>query len=302
MGQEEIAIKFNMDGLIDLFALCGPSGQGHETAFPDLVAAVLVIGSDRIRLRYSDPDGPQLVGTGSFGSRSLISHGGALTVGAREVVKKGLDLAAKQMEVAASDVEFEDGHYRVRGTDVKISFEQLAKKYASEKDHPLDTTMKINTLATFAGGAHVCEVEIDPDTGVIELLNYIAADDCGVVMNHTLVEGQMHGGIMQAIGQVFGEKCVYDPDNGQMLSATFMDYIMPRADDLPKISLYDHSTPSPNNPLGVKGAGEAGTTGAVPCIANAVFDALKPLGIHHLDMPFTPNRVWDAMQAARQAK
>ena len=205
------------------------------------------------------------------------------------------------MEVAASDVEFEDGHYRVRGTDVKISFEQLAKKYASEKDHPLDTTMKINTSATYAGGAHVCEVEVDPDTGEIELLSYIAADDCGVVMNHTLVEGQMHGGIMQAIGQVFGEKCVYDPDSGQMLSGTFMDYVMPRAWDLPRIALYDHSTPSPNNPLGVKGAGEAGTTGAIPCIANAVFDALKPLGIHHLDMPFTPNRVWDAIQAA-QAK
>ena len=301
LGQEEIAIKFNMDGLIDLFSNCGPSGQGHETAFPDLVAAVLGLASDRIRLRYSDPDGPQLVGTGSFGSRSLISHGGALTVGAREVVKKGLDLAAKEMEVAASDVEFEDGHYRVRGTDVKISFEQLAKKYASEKDHPLDTTMKINTSATYAGGAHVCEVEVDPDTGEIELLSYIAADECGVVMNHTLVEGQMHGGIMQAIGQVFGEKCVYDPDSGQMLSGTFMDYVMPRAWDLPRIALYDHSTPSPNNPLGVKGAGEAGTTGAIPCIANAVFDALKPLGIHHLDMPFTPNRVWDAIQAA-QAK
>jgi carbon-monoxide dehydrogenase large subunit len=301
LGQEEIAIKFNMDGLIDLFSLCGPSGQGHETAFPDLVAAVLGIGSDRIRLRYSDPDGPQLVGTGSFGSRSLISHGGALTVGAREVVKKGLDLAAKEMEVAASDVEFADGNYRVRGTDVKISFEQLAKKYAGEKDHPLDTTMKINTAATYAGGAHVCEVEVDPDTGEIELLSYIAADDCGVVMNHTLVEGQMHGGIMQAIGQAFGEKCVYDPDSGQMLNGTFMDYVMPRAWDLPRIALYDHSTPSPNNPLGVKGAGEAGTTGAIPCIANAVFDALRPLGIHHLDMPYTSNRVWDAIQAA-QAK
>ncbi len=301
LGQEEIAIKFGMDGLIDLFSNCGPSGQGHETAFPDLVAAVLGLGSDRIRLRYSDPEGPNLAGTGSFGSRSLISHGGALTVGAREVVRKGLDLAAKEMEVAASDVEFEDGHYRVRGTDVKISFEQLVKQYAGQEDHPLDTTMKINTTSTFAGGAHVCEVEVDMETGVVELLTYVAADDCGVVMNHSLVEGQMHGGIMQAVGQALGEHCVYDPDSGQMLSASFMDYVMPRAWDLPRISLYDHSTPSPNTPLGVKGAGEAGTTGAVPCIANAVFDALKPLGINHLDMPFTSNRVWDAMQAARQA-
>ena len=298
LGQEEIAIKFNMDGLVDLFANAGPSGQGHETAFPDLVAAVFGLQSDRIRLRYSDPEGPMLAGTGTFGSRSLISHGGALTLGAREVVRKGLDLAAKEMEAAAADIEFDAGYYRVRGTDLAISFEQLAKKYAGEDEHPLDTTLKINTLSTYAGGAHVCEVEIDPETGVIELLSYVAADDCGVMMNQMLVEGQMHGGIMQAIGQVFGEKCVYDPDSGQMLSGTFMDYAMPRAWDLPRISLHDHSTPSPNNPLGVKGAGEAGTTGAVPCIANAVIDALAPLGIHHLDMPFTPARVWEAVQAA----
>jgi len=299
LGQEEIAIKFNLDGLIDLFANCGPSGQGHETAFPDLVAAILGIGGDRIRLRYNDPEGPILAGTGSFGSRSLLSHGGALATGAREIVRKGIDLAATELEVSPPDVEFDSGFFQVRGTDLKIGFEELAKKFPYGDDHPLNTTLKMNTATTFAGGAHVSEVEIDPDTGTVDLLNYVAVDDCGVVMNQTLIEGQMHGGIMQAIGQVFGEKCVYDPDSGQMLSATFMDYVMPRASDLPPISLYDHSTPSPNNPLGVKGAGEAGTTGAVPCIANAVLDALKPLGIYHLDMPFTPSRIWDAINAAK---
>jgi carbon-monoxide dehydrogenase large subunit len=296
VGQEEVAIKFE-GGNIDLYAVNGPSGQGHETVFPEVVASVFGIGSDAIKLHSSDPDGPALVGTGSFGSRSLLSHGSALNQGAHEVVKKGLELAAREMEVAASDVTFADGQYRVTGTDLAIGFEDVVKKFAGMPDRPLDTTIKVNTAATWPGGAHIAEVEIDPATGVMDIVKYVAVDDCGRVMNQKIVEGQLTGGIMQAVGQLKGEHTIYERDSGQMLSATFMDYFMPRANDLFPLALLDHSTPSPNNPLGVKGAGEAGTTGCVPAVANAVIDALSPLGIHHLDTPFTPARVWQAIEA-----
>jgi aerobic carbon-monoxide dehydrogenase large subunit len=299
VGQEEIAIRFDAGGGLDLFALAGPSGQGHETVYPELIADILGVASDTVRLRASDPDGPPLlVGTGTFGSRSLISHGGALATGAREVIRKGMELAAKELEVAAGDLAFEHGRYRVAGTDVSIGLAELARKLAGEGEHPLDTMMKVNTAGAFPSGAHVCEVEIDPATGALHLIRYIAVDDAGKIYNHTIVEGQLVGGLMQGIGQALGEHCVYEPETGQLLTGTFMDYYMPRADVLPAIALHDRPVPSPANPLGAKGAGEAGTTGAIPTIANAVIDALKPCGIRHLDMPFTPSRIWQAIRDA----
>jgi carbon-monoxide dehydrogenase large subunit len=255
------------------------------------------MSADKVTLRASDPDGPPLVGTGSFGSRSLISHGGALSLGSHEVVKKGLALAAKDLEVAAADIVFENGRYRVPGTDLSVGLEELARKHAGGESHPLDVTAKLNTAAAFPSGAHIAEVEIDPETGVLELLSYVAVDDCGTIYNHKLVEGQLLGGMMQGFGQIVGEHCVYDRDGGQFLTGTFMDYYMPRADLLPeKVSLHDRPTISPSNPLGAKGAGEAGTTGAIPSVANAVIDALTPVGIHHLDMPYSPHAVWAAIQ------
>jgi carbon-monoxide dehydrogenase large subunit len=298
VGQEEIAIRFDADGSLDLFTLSGGSGQGHETVFPQLVADILGVASDTVRLRASDPDGPPLVGTGSFGSRSLISHGGALATGAREVIRKGTELAARELEVAESDLAFAHGRYRVPGTDVSIGLAELARRLAGGGEHPLDTTLKVNTAGSFPSGAHVCEVEIDPATGVLELIRYVAVDDAGKIYNHTIVEGQLVGGLVQGIGQAMGEHCVYEPDTGQLVTGTFMDYFMPRADVLPEIALYDRPVPSPANPLGAKGAGEAGTTGAIPTIANAVIDALKPCGIAHLDMPFTPYRIWQAIRNA----
>jgi aerobic carbon-monoxide dehydrogenase large subunit len=299
VGQEEIALRFAADGALDLFTLSGASGQGHETVFPEVIADILGVPSDTVRLRASDPDGPPLsVGTGSFGSRSLISHGGALATGAREVIRKGMELAAKELEVAASDLTFENGCYRVAGTDVSIGFAQLARKLVGGGEHPLDTTMKVAIAGAFPSGAHVCEVEIDAATGVIELIRYVAVDDGGKIYNHTVVEGQTVGGLMQGIGQALGEHCVYERETGQLLTGTFMDYYMPRADVLPQIALYDRPVPSPANPLGAKGVGEAGTTGAIPTIANAVIDALKPCGIVHLDMPFTPHRIWEAIRNA----
>ena len=297
-GQEEIAIRFDASGAMQLYALAGPSGQGHETVFPDLVADILGLAPESITLRYNDPDAPPLAGMGSFGSRSLISHGGALSAGAHEIKRKGIELAAKELEVAASDLVFEQGRYTVPGTDLAISLADLVRRHVGSEPHPLDTTAKVSTAAAFPSGAHVAEIEIDPDTGSIELLRYVAVDDCGRIVNRTLVEGQLHGGIMQGIGQILGEQCVYDRE-GQLLTGTFMDYFMPRAEDLPALSLHHRPIPSPSNPLGVKGTGEAGTTGSVPTIANAVTHALTTLGIRELDTPFTPFRVWSAIQSAR---
>ncbi len=292
--KEEAAIKFGDSGNASLFVMSGPSGQGHETVFPQIVAEVLGINSSLITLRASDPDGPRLAGGGTIGSRSMMVHGGALFTAAQSAVKKGLDLASKALEAAPSDIEFKDGQYRVKGTDVSISFQEIARRFHKE----LDSQEAMNTVTAFPGGAHVAEVEIDPDTGVVELLNYVAVDDCGRILNHVLLDGQLHGGIVQGLGQVFAEHVVYDA-SGQLLTGTFMDYAMPRVESLTKVTLVDHSVPSPTNPLGVKGAGEAGTTGAIPAVANAVIDALRPLGIHHLDCPYSAARVWHAIAKAK---
>src|SRR2546427_694286 len=266
----------------------------YQTVYPEVVGEALGMDPEKITLRASDPDGPRLVGEGTIGSRSMMAHGGALLVAAREVVRKGTALAAKDLEVAPNDLEFAKGRYRVKGTDVSIGMEDLAKKYGSA----LDSGGEIPLPRSFPSGAHVAEVEIDPETGV-EILRYTAVDDCGRIINHVLLDGQLHGGIAQGIGQVMGEHAIYDPASGQLLNGTFMDYEMPRADGMPEIRLYDRSIPSPGNPLGVKGAAEAGTTAAVPTVANAVIDPLRPLGIHHLDFPYTPDRVWHAIRATR---
>jgi carbon-monoxide dehydrogenase large subunit len=300
VGQEEVAIRFTADGGLDLFTLSGASGQGHETVFPQIISEILGVASETVRLRASDPDGPTLrVGTGSFGSRSLISHCGALATGAREVIRKGTELAAKELEVAESDLVFENGRYRVTGTDLSIGLAELAQRLAGAGEHPLDTQMKVAIAGAFPSGAHVCEVEVDEATGVLELIRYVAVDDGGKIYNHTIVEGQVVGGLMQGIGQALGEHCVYERETGQFVTGTFMDYYIPRADVLPQIALHDRPVPSPANPLGAKGVGEAGTTGAIPTIANAVLDALKSCGVTHLDMPFTPARIWEAIRSAK---
>jgi carbon-monoxide dehydrogenase large subunit len=266
--------------------------------FPALVADVLGVPEEGIELRYNDVAQPKLLGTGTFGSRSLICHGAALTTAAREIVEKGKKLAADELEVQPADVTFDNGQYRVAGTDLSVSMKTLIEKKWGEGAHPLDTNTAIDLAFAYPSGAHIAEVEIDPATGSSQIVNYVAADDCGNIINHTLVEGQLHGGMMQAFGQVFGERIAYDSDTGQLLSGTFMDYFMPRADILPPIKLIDCGAPSPVNVLGAKGAGEAGATGAVPALANAVLDALRPTGVRHLDMPYTPDRVWRAINDA----
>jgi len=290
-GQEQAAIKFGESGNPSLFVLSGPSGQGHETVFADLVAREFGIPAEAIDVRPSDPAGPKLSGGGTVGSRSTMAHGSALVATARAVVKKGLDLAATELEVAVPDLEYKEGKYRVKGTDVSISFQEIARRHKSE----LDTLEGIAAPLAFPGGAHVAEVEIDPQTGVIEIVDYVAVDDCGRTINETLLHGQIFGGIVQGIGQVLLEHAVYD-ESGQLLTGSFMDYAMPKPEILRGARLYEHNVPSPTNLLGAKGAGEAGTTGAIPALANAVIDALRPLGIHHLDFPYTPTRIWQEIK------
>jgi carbon-monoxide dehydrogenase large subunit len=211
------------------------------------------------------------------------------------MVETGRKLAAEEMETEFSDVTFENGLYRIAGTDLSVSLDALIRKKWASESHPLDTNTIFDLAATFPSGAHVAEVEIDIETGAAQIVNYVAVDDCGQVYNHQLVEGQIHGGLMQGIGQVFGEQIVYDADTGQLLSGTFMDYFMPRAEHVTPITLIDCGVPSPANPLGAKGAGEAGATGSVPALANAVLDALQPRGVKSLDMPYSPARIWNAI-------
>ncbi len=300
VGKEQAEIRIQSDGRLALYCNAGPSGQGHETVFPQVVADVLGIPAKRIELRYNDVAAPKLAGTGSFGSRSLISHGRALQAAAKDVVEKGRKLAAGELEVAPGDVVFEGGQYKVAGTDLAVSLQTLIERRWSEPAHPLDSNVTVDLASAFPSGAHVAEVEIDPDTGALDIVSYLAVDDCGTIYNHTLLEGQLHGGLMQGVGQVIGEHIAYDRDSGQLLSGTFMDYFMPKADNfLPAPTLIDCGAPSPANPLGAKGAGEAGATGAVPTLANAVLDALRQAGVRQLDMPYTSDRIWRALHEAK---
>jgi carbon-monoxide dehydrogenase large subunit len=297
--RDEILISFEADGGITVHAATHSSGQGHETVFPEIVARVLGLDPGAITLSAGNPDGPPVFGGGAFASRSMLSQGAASQVAAHAVVEKGLALASDALEAAAADIEYAAGEYRIAGTDRGISLLELARRY--EETSPLDTLSSLPASRAFPSGAHVAEVEVDPETGMVEIIRYVAVDDCGVVLNHTLLDGQILGGIMQGLGQVFGELCVYQED-GQLLTASFMDYAMPHADLLRRVTIQDLPVPSPNNPLGVKGAGEAGTTGALATAMNAVLDALRPAGVRHLDMPASAQRVWQALRAADPAK
>lgn len=299
VAPEDGMIRFGEAGNPVLYTVSGASGQGHETVYPEIVSKIFGIDAEDITYRGSDPEMSQLNGSGTIGSRSMMNHGGVLVKTAEEVVRKGKELAAKHLEAAETDIDFEAGKYTVRGTDLAIGLVELAKTFAGKKDNPLDTTASMPVANSYPTGAHVAEVEIDPATGVIDILSYLGVDDAGNIINHMLAEGQVVGGLMQGLGQVMGEHYVYDADSGQVISATFMDYFMPRADDLPPLKLIDRPVPSPTNPLGAKGVGEAGATGAVPTITNAVIDALRPLGINHVELPYTSHNIWQAIQAAK---
>ena len=229
----------------------------------------------------------------------MIHHGSASLLAAREVVRKGMTLASQHLEVAEADLEFTGGTYRVKGTDRSVALLDLARKHPTTAGvHPLDAGGDMAHTSAFPGGAHVAEVEIDPDTGVTKVVKYTAVNDFGTVINPMIVAGQLHGGVAQGIGQALLERTVYD-EEGQLLTGSFMDYCLPRADDLPSFDFNTRPVLATTNPLGVKGCGEAGCAGGLPTIVNAVLDALAERGITHIDTPLSPARVWQALREAR---
>ncbi len=298
---DEVKVRWGADASITLEASSHSHGQGHETAYAQIVSAVLGVPMASIRLRTADPD-QNITGNPTGGSRSLLGVGSVLQLAAKEVVKKGIELASEELEAAAADIEFADGEYRVTGTDRRVSMVDLAKKHASAKPHPLDQDFATRFGSTFPNGCHVAEVEIEPETGEVEVVSYVACDDAGTIINHQLVEGQMQGGITQGAGHILGEQAVYDRETGQLLTGSFMDYPMPRAILVDDLRVLHHPVPTKTNPLGAKGVGEAGVTGSMPAIMNAIVDALRGAGVTHFDMPATQARVWEALQAAKAGR
>ena len=295
---DHVEIRFGSSGEITLSAGSHNHGQGHQTAFGQIVTAVLGVPMQAIRLKTADPS-VSLVGNAAGGSRTLHGVGSVFQIAARAVVEKGKALAAEDLEVSEADIEFSDGAYRIKGTDRSVTLIALARKYEGREPHPLDVHADAKFGSTFPNGCHIAEVEIDPVTGVAEIVSYLACDDSGNIINHQIVEGQLHGGLTQGAGQVFGEHAVYDPDSGQLLSGSFMDYTMPRAVLVKGLTLLGHPVPTAANPLGAKGVGEAGVTGSLPTLMSAVADALRSVGVTRFDMPATPNRVWLAIQSAK---
>jgi carbon-monoxide dehydrogenase large subunit len=272
-------------------------GQGLETTYAAMVAERLGIDIAAVTVVQGDTDLVQ--GLGTVGSRSAFVGGSAVAAGADELVATGTRLAAETLEAAASDIEFADGRFVIAGTDRAIGLFELAGRQP-ERRLAVKTTHTVDA-PSWPNGCHVCEVEIDPETGVSTVTRYVTVDDVGRALNETLVRGQIHGGIAQGIGQALWEHALYDCNTGQLLAGSFMDYTMPRADVLPSFEVtIDQSVPCRTNRLGVKGCGESGTVGATPAVMSAVIDALRPLGIGHLDMPATPRRVWEAIQTARR--
>ena len=300
---ETVELRFGADGTVALHTGAQPMGQGHLSTFPPLIAARLGIDPSAVRLVQGDSD---LVpaGTPSVASRSMMMAGSAASMACDASIDKGRRLAAHVFEAAVPDVEFAAGRFRVKGTDRATGLLDLAARartlpdLAPDLQGGLDSTAKfVSPQMSFPNGCHVTEVEIDPETGAVAVVGYAAVDDVGRIVHEAIVEGQIHGGIAQGLGQVLGEHVVYD-EHGQLLTASFMDYMLPRADDLPALRVGHHGVPCTTNPLGVKGAGESGVAGALPSAVNAVLDALARRGVRELDMPMSPSRVWAALHAS----
>jgi carbon-monoxide dehydrogenase large subunit len=299
---ETASIEFKGDR-VDLVMGNQEYGTGLVTAYKQVVSDRLGIDADRIDVIYGDSDRSPRGLTG--GSRALPVGGSALHEASLKIIDKGKQVAANLLEAAAVDIEYGDGTFRVVGTDSQVDLFAVAEAAKDPAKLPpgmapgLDTKETFNAAgATYPNGCHIAEIEIDPDSGTTTILRYTVVDDFGVTINPMMLEGQVHGGVVQGIGQALLEETVYDNDSGQLLSGTFMDYAMPRADNLPNFSFTTRNVPCKANPLGVKGAGEAGAVGAPPALINAIVDALHDKGVRHVDMPATPSRVWQALHAA----
>ncbi len=296
---EDAWLELSQDGRVTLLIGTMSNGQGHQTAYAQLIADHLGLDPADIDVVQGDTDRiPSGHGTG--GSASIAIGGAAAVEASADLIRQAMPWAADALEAAAGDVAFEDGEFRIVGTDRRIGLRQVAARLGERGAPPMLSAsgMWKPPGPTFPNGCHVAEVEVDPDTGWWRLVRYTMLHDFGQVLNPKLLEGQLQGGVAQGIGQAFSERVVHDPASGQVLTGSFMDYQIPRADDLPALTLETLATPAPNHPLGIKGCGEAGAAGAPPAVMNALMDALSPLGVRHIDMPATPEKVWQAIRAA----
>lgn len=299
-------VRVHPTGSVTVFTGSHSHGQGHETTFAQVVASRLGLDPSQVDIVHGDT-GRVPFGMGTYGSRSISVGGAAIMRALDKIEAKAKKIAAHLMETGDADVDFANGEFTVKGTDKKVTFGQVALTAYVPHNYPLDklepglneTAFYDPTNFTFPAGTHICEVEVDPNTGVVRIDRFTAVDDFGTIINPMIVEGQVHGGLVQGIGQALLEHCVYDRETGQLVTGSFMDYAMPRADDVPDFRLGHVVTPCTTNPLGTKGCGEAGAIGSPPAVINAVLDALAPLGVKDLDMPASPSRVWTAIQSAK---
>jgi len=304
-GKELGAIHFEADGTVTIITGTLDFGMGHATTYAQILTDLLGIPFDRIRMVEGDSD-RMAFGGGSGGSRSVMFVGAALSESAAIVIERGKQIASHVLEASVNDIEFENGRFVIAGTDRSIGLIELAARLRAGLKLPdgtptsldVDHVVKDPVPSAFPNGCHIAEVEVDPQTGGARVVRYTAVNDLGTVVNPLLVEGQVQGGVVQGLGQVLMEQAVYDAD-GQLVTGSFMDYAMPRAHDAPIINVLNHPVPTKSNPLGAKGCGEAGTSGGLPSVANAVIDALSEYGIRHLEMPMTPERIWQAIEDAK---
>nr|GAJ34448.1 carbon monoxide dehydrogenase large chain [Bradyrhizobium sp. DOA9] len=302
---ESATVRVHPTGQVTVMIGTHNHGQGHETTFAQIVSDKLGVAFENVDIVFGDTDRVQF-GMGTYGSRSLVVGGAALSKATDKVIVKGKKIAAHLLEASEADIQFEAGKFSVAGTDRIKTFEEIAGAAYVPHNYPLEVLEPgLEEQAyydpvnfTYPGGCHIAEVEVDPETGTVTLVNYTAVDDVGTVINPMIVEGQLHGGIVQGVGQALFENAVYDEGSGQLLSGSLMDYCMPRADHLPMMNVATHSTLCTHTPMGVKGCGEVGTIGSPAAVINAVVDALSHLGVTHVDMPATPNRIWRLLQNA----
>jgi aerobic carbon-monoxide dehydrogenase large subunit len=305
LNPDTAEIRVNPDGSVTVLTGSTSMGQGNETAFAQIVSDRLGVPSARIEVLWGDSDALG-AGRGNGGSGALSVGGSAIVRASDKIVDRGRRIAARMLEAAPEDIVFRDARFTVTGTDKGLAFADVARAAYQPKQLPpglepgfSETAAFTPPAVTFPNGCQVCEVEIDEETGGVRIVRHTVVDDVGRMVNPMLVKGQIHGGVVQGLGQALFEDLVYDAETGQLLAGSFMDYAMPRADDVPLFEVDSHEVPTSVNPLGAKGVGEAGTVGALPALVNAVNDALAPLGVRHLDMPLSPARVWRAIRDAK---
>ena len=308
---ERMEIRFDPGGMVTIIAGTHSHGQGHATAFSQLVAEWLGVSFEAINYIQGDTE-KVAFGRGTFAARSSLVGGNGLRVAADAIIARGKEMAGALMEAAPVDIEFSAGTFTVMGTDKRMSIGDVAHAFFAPAGPVTKLGLGLDGVGTWSGvpggapnypnGCQVCELEVDPETGAVRIDRFVAVDDLGMIINPLICEGQIHGGIAQGVGQALFENIVYDPDSGQLITGSFLDYCMPRAGDFPPIVSEMLEVPAKTNPLGIKGIGEAGTIAAPPTVVNAVLDALHHLGVEHLDMPLTPARIWEAANAAKRVQ